>query len=193
MKVFPTAKWEPICYPSQPDSPDFWHCQITGAELTKNKNKLLYITRLPKPFWNRTYMASDTALNLSMINWDDVSTDINAPLPPEANVVLGNETVKLESDIQVNKTGDYEVECKTHNRTIVIIDHKKIFNISFLMIGDYTAPTADKKIHLNLTSGEHHVEVIVSFQIESKYPEITLRPAGSSDSGQSLWKSFVFN
>ena len=117
------------------------------------------------------------------------------PLPEaawESNNDFSGQSFKLDSTIHINHSGQYEITCKTGTRTKVIIDRDVVFDLKFLQIGNfYRAPAANKKITINLTAGEHQVEVIALTQ--PPLPNITFKSVETTGEGESLWKSFSFN
>ncbi len=176
-----------------------YRLEIPSARLFDKKQKLFLVARTPDPAWKRIYNyhinAIRGSIDFSRIDWEDRVIDVNTPLPKvarEQNDDFEGQAYKLQTSIHVNHSGEYEISCKTDARTKMMVDGNIIFDLKFLKIGDfYEAPTINRKVQLNLTKGDHQVEVITLTQ--PPLPDITIRAVGFNGEGQSLWKSFVFN
>jgi hypothetical protein len=195
---FPDLKFEGLFSPLRPGEPSACRCEIPAKIISSKNQKLFSIIRTSNPVWKRTYNYHLNpirgSIDFSRIDWEDRVVDVTVPLPEvawEKNSDFEGQAFKLESTIQINHSGQYEVTCKTGARTKVMMDGNVVFDLKFLQIGSfYQAPAANRKITLNLTAGEHQVEVITLTQ--PSLPDITLRPVEFTGSGQSLWKSFSF-
>jgi hypothetical protein len=196
---FPDLKFEGLYSELRPGGASMCRCVVSSKILSDKRQNLFSVIRTADPEWKRTYnyhlAAVRGSIDFSRIDWQDRVMDPTTPLPKAAwenNNDFEGQAVRLETTIQVNIGGQYEISCKTDTRTKLIIDGDLIYDLKFLQLGDfYTTPTVNKKVVLNLTKGEHKVEVITLNQ--SSLPEITIKSAGSSEAVQSLWKSFSYD
>ncbi|HTA77728.1 MAG TPA: hypothetical protein VK791_11255 [bacterium] len=191
-KYFPQAQWSGVNDPYDASHPMVMRCEIQAHDLLQKKQKLFVVSRLSGPFWKRTFFTPRAYLNLSLADWEDGVVDIHKPVPAAANVIYNGQTVELEGTVQMKRDGLYEIDCQTGNRSKVFIDNQEIFDLTFPVIGSYVAQPVDRKIKLDLKAGDHKIKVISCFQASYGPPDITIKPAASTERGESLWKNFVF-
>jgi hypothetical protein len=198
-KAFPDLKMDGIDSPYNPGGPTDYRCVIPANRLSDKSQNLFSVVRTPDPVWKRTYNYHINlirgSIDFSRVDWADRVVDVRSPLPEvawEGNSDFEGQAYKLQTTIHINRGGKYEITCKTRTRTKMIIDGNVIFNLKFLQIGNfYQAPAANRKVTLNLTTGDHQVEVIALTQ--PPLPDITLRATETAGESQSLWKGFSFN
>jgi hypothetical protein len=196
---FPDLNFEGLYSELRPGGASMCRCVVSSRILSDKRQNLFSVVRTPDPEWKRTYnyhlAAVRGSIDFSRIDWQDRIIDPIAPLPEaawEKNNDFTGQAIRLETTIQVNADGQHEITCKTGSRTKLIIDGNLIFDLKFMQLGDfYTTPAVNKKVVLNLTKGEHQVEVITLNQ--SPMPEITIKSIASSEAAQSLWKGFSFD
>ena len=99
--------------------------------------------------------------------------------------------LKIQGTIHLSRSGSYELSCQTGNRTIVTVDGKKIFDLSYLKIWNYVAPSSAVKQTLSLERGDHSVEVITYFET-NLLPDIIIKPLIGTGTPETLWSSFSF-
>ena len=191
-KTFPRAKWSEIHNSDQDParSAVSLRCQIPPEDLSNPGQKLFHVQRVAPPYWKRTYTRTNGGLGFGFLSWDDKTSNVNDPVSPE--VYIDYAGVRYEGVIHVAKSGEYVFHCKTINRTEVLVDQKKIFNLYFFRTGYYMAGGSDVNKTLNLMAGDHRLEVTTCFQRTFGPPEITLFLKENGGPGRSLWSTFDF-
>lgn len=190
VKAFPDASWSEL-HNSDVDpakSVADYRCQIPFAALSKPGQELLGVKRVSPPFWRREYSNALCGFDFGFLTWDDKTANVDDPPSPEVN--LDYVGVRYKATIHLDQAGEYEITCKAENRTRVILDHHKLFDLSFFRTANYMSPPADEKKTLDLSAGDHEVEMTTCFQRSHAAPELSLQLKGSPGMGKPLW-SFV--
>jgi hypothetical protein len=191
-KSFPGAKWSEVHNSDQDParSATALRCQIGPRDISSPNQKLFRVQRVVFPYWRRIYSTTNAGLGFGFLNWDDKTPHVNDPISPE--VYIDYAGVRYEGVIHLAKSGEYTLRCKTINRTQVLIDQKKIFNLYFFRTGNYMAPGADAQKTLALAAGDHRVVVTTCFQRTYGPPDISLFLKENGGPGRSLWSFFDF-
>jgi hypothetical protein len=188
-RAFPNAQWEKFESPYQPGSARGYRCEIAAEDILKNKKKLLLVHPIKGDFWKRTYGDAACGLRFTGIPWQDEVADVHQPTPKE---ISNSANMKLEGTIHISQNCKYQWTCGTANRTILSVDGKKIFDLSFPCIWDYAAPPTIRKTIVNLEKGDHQVQLVTFFQFNGELPNITIKSLNPPGDARSLWSGFSF-
>jgi hypothetical protein len=215
--AYPTAQWSEIQGPANSGgAPRLSRCFIPFSDLDVSFAKyskilsrhsrfskippppppFFQIRQLPPSYWERRYYDGHQGLSLGLVQWEDSAVNVNDPAAPAANLEIP--VVTYRGVIHLGQTGRYQIKWKAGNRTRMLVDQRKILDVTcsryiFYGQGDqYMEPEKTGEKSLILTAGDHPVEVITMFQRTRLAPEIAIREEGSKGDGQSLWSTFNF-
>ncbi len=173
-------------------------CRIPYDLIAKKRQNLFVFKDELKPAWKREYIRNECGLIFDLIAYEDRAPHVFDPIGPDyAATYLGGvnqlvEAVRFSTTIHVEKEGDYIVHYQAVNRSRLKIDGQTVSDLYFFKLLNYMAPEKQGDETIQLSSGEHQIEVVVAFQRNDRFPEFLLRPKGSDGAGVSLWSSFNF-
>jgi hypothetical protein len=172
-KAFPGITWNSQMMWNQgpKEIPFIKYAEVPFGRIKEATTGLFRVRRVSPWTWRRRCYGRD-GLGRGFILYEDRVARWNDDLPPHDTIDWDN-SMRIEGEWNVKQSGDYVFKLNTANIFCFFLDGNKILEVAPKQ--GYSA-----LIHkVSVTSGSHHVELLMSFASEHRVPKVSVIAPGS--------------